>query len=283
MKDETLFDVPGPIARRRTIIGSVIAGVIVVVLVWLVGDRLAANGQFEAEKWSPFIEQQGLIAFLGQGILATLTAAVAALAFALILGIALAVGRLSNQRWLRGVCTAIVELFRGAPVLLMMLFFFLAFPIVFGLDFPPFWTVVLALTLFNGAVICEVVRAGVASLPRGQEEAACAIGMRRMQVLQFILLPQALRLMLPTLISQFVVLLKDTSLGFVVGYQELLQRSQVVQLMFNNPLQTFAITAVLYIIINSVVSRLSHWVSDRQARKSKVAGTRKPSRRAVEV
>lgn len=276
MSSTALFDAPGPVMRRRVWIGSILAVALATVPVCIAIVRLADNGQFSSEKWLPFIEEEGMIKFLAVGLLNTLLAAAVALIFAMILGVVLAIGRMAEQRWLRRVSSVAVEVLRGAPVLLLMLFFFLAFPILFSLDFPAFWVVVLALTLFNGAVICEIIRAGIASLPGGQREAGYAIGMREMQTLRLILLPQAIRVMLPTLISQFIVLLKDTSLGFIIGYQELLQRGQAVQLLFDNPLQTFTIIAVVYILLNSAVSRASHWASARQQRAPKAPVAAKP-------
>ena len=259
-----LFDIPGPVMRRRIWIWSIVTAVAVVaVLIWVV-LQLVEKGQFAPKKWLPFVEEEGFAEFMLGGLGLTLGAAAVGIVLALILGILLAVLRMSQLRAVRIVTTVFVEIFRGAPVLLVMLFFFLAFPAIFKVSLPAFWTVVFALFLFNGAVICEIVRAGVAALPSGQTEAAKALGMSNLKLIRLILLPQALRVMLPTLISQYIVLLKDTSLGFIIGYTELLQRGQSASLLFNNPLQTFALIAIVYILLNSGVSRLSHWISDRQ-------------------
>lgn len=262
-----LFDAPGPKARRRILFWSALAILAVLgVAAWVI-VQLAEKGQFDAEKWLPFVQEEGLFSFMAQGLGLTLAAAGAGLIFAFALGVLLVIGRLSKHAMLRRLCAFVVEILRGAPVLLLMLFFFIAFPALFKVDLPVFWAVVFALTLFNGAVISEIIRAGVASLPKGQGEAALALGMRNLQVTRLVLLPQALRVMLPTLVSQFIVLLKDTSLGFIIGYTELLQRGQIVSQLFNNPLQTFFLIGVVYIILNSIVSRLSHWLSSRQSKR----------------
>jgi glutamate transport system permease protein len=263
--DSHLFDAPGPKAIRRTIIGSGVAAVLAIALIVYVLMELSAKGQLSAAKWSPFLKHD-LIKFLLHGLANTAGAAVVSLGLALVFGIALGVGRLAQTAIVRMPCVAIVELGRGLPVLLSMLFLFLAFPLAFHIDLPAFWTVVLALVLYNGAVIAEIVRAGVLTLPKGQREAAFAIGLTGTQTMRLVLLPQALRIMLPSLISQLVVLIKDSALGFIVGYQELTAQAQSAALLFNNPLQTYVVVGVVYILVNSVLSEASTYLGERQKR-----------------
>ncbi len=265
-RDSHLFDAPGPKAVRRTIIGSVVAGAAALVIVAFALVELSAKGQLDAKKWLPLFTNMDLIRFLLLGLAYTGAVAVVSLGLAFALGIALGVGRLSHLPIIRNPCIAVIEVARGLPVLLSMLFFFLAFPIVFRIDLPAFWTVVLALTLYNGAVIAEIVRAGVLTLPKGQREAAFAMGLSRGQTMRLILLPQALRIMLPSLISQLVVLIKDSALGFIVGYQELAAQAQSAALLFNNPLQTFVVVGVVYIVLNWALSEASNWMGERQKR-----------------
>jgi glutamate transport system permease protein len=185
-----------------------------------------------------------------------------------VLGVLLAFGRLSRQWWIRLPAIAVIEFFRGVPLLLLIFALFLAWPRVVHTNLPALWALVLALTLYNGAVIAEIVRAGVQSIPKGQTEAAYAIGLSRTQTLRMVLLPQAVRVMLPALISQLVVLLKDTSLGFVIGYAELLRTGgQLVQVL-RNPLQLYLAVALVYIAINSCLSALAGYVEGRQRRTS---------------
>jgi glutamate transport system permease protein len=263
--DSHLFDAPGPRAVRRTMIGSIVAAALAVVLIAYALMQLSDKGQLVAAKWSPFVNPD-LIKFLLHGLAYTAGAAVVSLGLALVLGIALGVGRLTKTAIIRVPCVAVVELARGLPVLLSMLFLFLAFPLAFHIDLPAFWTVVLALTLYNGAVIAEIVRAGVLTLPKGQREAAYAVGLTWGQTMLLVLLPQALRIMLPSLISQLVVLIKDSALGFIVGYQELTAQAQSAALLFNNPLQTYVVVGVVYILINSVLSEASTYLGERQKR-----------------
>jgi glutamate transport system permease protein len=267
MSTGVLYDVQGPRARRRVLIASIVGG-LVVLAVFAVGlQRLAANGQFEAELWRPFVEDTRVAQRLLDGLQGTLTAAAIALVLAALLGVVLAFGRLSHLWFVRIPATSIIEFFRATPLLLLILGFFLAWPILLGESLDPLYALVLGLTLYNGAVIAEIVRAGILALPTGQTEAALACGMRRGQVLRLILLPQALRIMLPALISQLVVLLKDTSLGFVIVYGELLRTGSQLAQFLGNPIQTFLVVALIYIAINFSLGRLASWVEGRQRRR----------------
>jgi glutamate transport system permease protein len=261
-----LYDVQGPKARRRVLIGSVIAAVVLLGIVAVAALRLAENGQFEYDKYRPFVEEPQLYERLLEGLTNTLKAAAYALVLALVLGVVLAFGRLSHRSWVRLPAVAVVEFFRGVPLLLLILGLFLAYPVVTGSELSALWALVVGLTLYNGAVIAEIVRAGVLSLPKGQTEAALAVGLTRGQTLRTILLPQAVRIMLPALVSQLVVLLKDTSLGFVIGYSELLRTGgQLVQAL-NNPIQLYVAVALIYIVINLVLGRLAAYLESRQRR-----------------
>ncbi|HEX7189393.1 MAG TPA: amino acid ABC transporter permease [Actinomycetes bacterium] len=249
-----LFDEPGPQARRRTLIWSVVAGVALLALLGLAGLRLAQNGIFDAERWDIFTEDtETWEALLRRGLLATLRAAGLAAVISLVAGGLLAVARMSERRWLRLVAAVWIELFRGLPVVLMMFFAALA------LDFSIFRAVVFGLVLYNTAVNAEILRAGLTSLPGGQREAALAVGLTPGQALRIILLPQAVRRMLPSLVSQIVVLLKDTSLGYIVGYVELLRINRELRDFFGSKyiFSLFIVTAAMYIGVNFTLSRLA--------------------------
>jgi glutamate transport system permease protein len=266
MTAPVLYDVQGPKARRRVLIGSVIAAILLLGLFALAGQRLAANEQFEYEKYEPFLNEPLLYERLFEALQFTLIAAAYALLLAMALGVVLAFGRLSRRWFIRLPAIAVVEFFRGVPLLLLIFFFFLAFPLAFGIELPALWSLVLGLTLYNGAVIAEIVRAGILAIPKGQTEAASAVGLRRGQTLRIVLLPQAIRIMLPALVSQLVVLLKDTSLGFVIGYAELLRTGgQLVQIL-NNPIQLYLVIAGIYIVINSALSLFAGFLERRQRR-----------------
>lgn len=262
-----LFDVAGPRARRRIQIGSAIGVLLILGLLAVAITRLAQNDQFEADKYEPFIGEDAPTLWNGifkALVFGTLKAAAYALVLAFVLGIVLAFGRLSSRAWLRLPAVAVIEFFRGVPLLLLIFFFFLGFPLALDITLPALWALVLGLTLYNGAVIAEIIRAGILSLPRGQTEAALAIGLTRSQTLRIVLLPQAIRIMLPALISQLIVLLKDTSLGFVVGYVELLRYGQRVAIFLDNPIQILTLLALIYIAVNFALSRLAIYVESRQ-------------------
>jgi glutamate transport system permease protein len=268
MSTGVLYDVQGPRARRRVLLLSVLGGLLVLAVIAVGVQRLADNGQFEADLYTPFWDDPRVLQRLWVGLRGTLTAAAYALALAMALGVVLAFGRLSHSRLVSIPATTIIEFFRATPLLLLILGFFLAWPIVVGTRLDPLWALVLGLTLYNGSVIAEILRAGIQSLPTGQTEAALAMGLTRGQTLRLVLLPQGLRVMLPSLISQLVVLLKDSSLGFVIAYEELLRVGSRVSQFLGNPIQTFALVALIFIAINFSLGRLAAFVEGRQRKKT---------------
>jgi glutamate transport system permease protein len=267
VSEAVLYDVAGPRGRRRILIGSVAGLVLVALVVGVAVARLAAKDVFEAERWR-VLTRSDLLELLGRGLGATLRAAAVAMVLAMALGALLAVGRLSRRRWLAVPAGAWVELFRGLPLLLLILFLFLGLPAA-GVTISTFWALVGGLTLYNSAVLGEIFRAGVLSLPKGQTEAAYAIGLRRGQTLRLILLPQAVRRMLPALISQGVTLLKDTSLGFVIAYAELLRTGRNAVEFLGGPysIPVYTAIAVVYIAVNASLSFLARWLDRRTRRR----------------
>jgi glutamate transport system permease protein len=266
VSEAVLYDAAGPRGRRRIVAGSVVGVLLVTSILGVATARMAANGGFEAELWR-VLTRGDLQRLLARGLAATLRAALLAMALSMAVGALLAVGRLSRRRWLARPVGAWVELFRGLPLLLLILFVFLGLPAL-GVTVSTFWALVVGLTLYNSAVIGEIFRAGILSLPKGQTEAAYAIGLRRGQTLRTILLPQAIRRMLPALVSQLVTLLKDTSLGFVIGYAELLRsgRTAVEFLGGKYSIPIYTAMAVLYIAVNGSLSFLARWL-DRSTRQ----------------
>ncbi|MBM7776378.1 glutamate transport system permease protein [Actinokineospora baliensis] len=277
MTASVLYDAPGPRARRRTLLGSVVAGVLVAGLLALVGNRLADKGQFEADKWAPLTDPADdnftlVWNLLGDALVNTLIAAVLAMAFSLVIGTGLAVLRIVAGRSWRWLVVGFIELFRGIPVVILIFFAARVLP-GFGIDLSNLWFLVIGLTAYNSVIIAEIVRAGVNSLPKGQREAAESLGLRRGQVLGLVLLPQAFRAMLPALISQLVVVLKDTSLGFIISYEETVRTAGIIIQNLDNPIQVYFTIAVIFIAVNYAVSRLAIWVERRLSRGSKTAAT----------
>jgi glutamate transport system permease protein len=265
-----LYDAPGPRSRRRIAISSVIALVLVLGLAYLVYRRLDQQGQFETEKWSPLFNPNDPVfaqvwRLLWEGLQRTLQAAALAMVLSLIIGTILAVTRITSARWYRWAIVGVIELLRGIPVVIAIFFASRVLPEL-GVDLSLLWYLVIGLTAYNSVVIAEIIRSGVAALPKGQTEAAYAIGLTRGQTLRLILLPQAFRIMLPALISQLVVVLKDTSLGAFISYEELLRTGNILVQNLSNPIQTYLLVAVIFIVINYLLSKLAVYVERRLSR-----------------
>lgn len=265
MSGSVLYDAPGPRARTRNRIYTVVVLVAIAALLVGVVVRLADTGQLDGVMWKPFAYQTIQSRIL-EGLLATLKAFALAAVFSLLLGGLLALGRASDHRVVRWSCGTFVEFFRAMPLVVMI---FVLYSGVFTET--PLWALVIGLTLYNGSVQAEVFRAGILAVPRGQSEAAFALGLRKTQVMTGILIPQAVRTMLPTIISQLVVTLKDTSLGFIITYEEMLY---VGKLIANHNqtsngfiyIQVSIVIGALYIGMCLLLSALARWVEKRGRR-----------------
>lgn len=270
-----LFDLPGPRARRRQRIATVVGLLVVLGLVALALVRLAANDQLDPARWAILFDTRTNVPQrLLSALVDTLQVAAVGMVAATVLGALLAVGRLSDHVWVRIPVTVVVEFFRAVPLLVLILFCLLFLPVI-GIPTSPFTALALGLTLYNMAVLSEIFRAGILSVDRGQREAAFALGMRKSQVMSLVLVPQAVRRMLPVLVAQLVVLLKDSSLGFIVAYPELLRtaRSLVETLNFQfGPIYTFQLyvaAGVIYIVVNVLLSQLAKAIEKRTQRSAK--------------
>lgn len=260
---QVLFDAPGPRTRRLNTTLSVVSVLVLLGLLAFIVWKFQDAGQLDVAKWAPFsyaVIQRTLLA----GMWATIKVAIVATVLALVVGVAFALLRLAPQRAISLPSTIVLEIFRGVPVLLLIFATFL----LFGNDIGSFWSVVIGLTLYNGMVIAEIMRAGILAVPTGQREAAMSIGLRGSQTMRLVLMPQAVRAMMPTLIAQVVVLLKDSALGFIVTYQDLLYQVNAIGRSYNNLLPTFIVGAVLFIIINMVVAGLARYLEKRMSRKT---------------
>jgi glutamate transport system permease protein len=258
-----LFDHPGPATRARHRIYSIIGLVALLGLIAWVVSRLSATGQFAYDLWEPFITPSFIRAILVDGVLETLKMAFTAVLGAVVFGLIFGVAKLSDRPWIRRPAWLVVEFFRAVPVILLMIFFFYA---VFGglnIERAGYWAVVAALTCYNGAVLAEVFRAGVNAVPKGQSEAAYALGLRKTQVMNIILLPQAVKIMIPAIISQCVVALKDTSLGYIIVAPGLTRVGKAIFQQFSNHVPTLIVLAALYITINLVLTGIATLVQRR--------------------
>jgi len=260
-----LADALGPKAKRRVLVASILSGVALVGLLAIAVQRLADKDQLASEKWKPFTDWS-TVQFLLGGLANTLKAAVVAMVLAIIVGAGLALARLSRTAPVRWLAVVYVEFFRGVPLVLLIFFTFFALP-KYGIDMTQYRALVLALTLYNSAMLGEVFRAGILSLDRGQTEAANAIGLTYWQGMALVIIPQAARRMIPAIVSQLITLLKDTSLGYVISYEELLRRGRISGEFFKNPLQAYFFVALLYIAVNFTLSRTARWLEIRQRRR----------------
>ena len=253
MTTSVLFDAPGPrtVARHRvySIVSLVALAGLVAFVVWTMYD----TGQLEYELWEPFVTPEYVEYILVDGLLETLKMAFFSIIFAVVFGLVFGVAKLSDRAWVRWPAWLVVEFFRAVPVLLLMVFAFFLLAIGDG-PLTSFWCVVIALTLYNGSVLAEVFRAGINAVPRGQAEAAYAIGMRKSQVMTTVLLPQAVKIMLPAIISQMVVALKDTSLGYYILAPGLTAVAKPIYLEFGNQVPTAIVITGIYVAINLILT-----------------------------
>lgn len=268
-----LFDAPGPRARRTYRAVGAVSLLVFAVLLYLLYRALndPENDQFTVAKWQPFLEADTWTAYFIPGIVDTLRAAGLAVVLATVLGVALGTGRLSQLRAVRVACGVFVEFFRSVPVLMMMLFsyFFGLYALDISGDRLSLFGVVAGLTFYNSCVIAELIRSGVGSLPKGQTEAGLAVGLTPRQTLMSILLPQAVTAMLPSIISQLVVILKDSALGYIINYAELIRAGQNFSTNYGNLIPTLMVVAVMFIVINYALTRVARFVERRLQAKGR--------------
>ncbi|PIM69808.1 amino acid ABC transporter permease [Streptomyces sp. JV178] len=261
-----LYDAPGPKAKKRNIIYTVAFVAVMALVAWWLVSVMVDKGQFEWAKWKPFTTSEAWETYLLPALGNTLKAAALALVIALPLGALFGIARLSDHKWVRVPAGVVVEFFRAIPVLILMLFaneLYASFTDVSS-DIRPLYAVVTGLVLYNASVLAEVVRAGILSLPKGQTEAAQAIGLRKGQTMTNVLLPQAVTAMLPAIVSQLVVIVKDTALGgALIGYAELLRSVRTMSGFYANVIPTFIVVAVLYILLNFLLTSFASWLERR--------------------
>jgi glutamate transport system permease protein len=272
-----LYDAQGPRAKRRNVVYTVVFLLALAALLWWVFSSLDDKGQLDWEKWKPFFGgTEAWTTYLWPGLQNTLKAAALAMLIALPLGAVLGIARLSDHAWIRVPVAVVVEFFRAIPVLVLMIFGVALFAQYTNVssDDRPLYAVVTGLVLYNAAVLAEIVRAGILALPKGQSEAALAIGLRKNQVMRFILLPQAVTAMLPAIVSQLVVVVKDTALGgAVLTFPDLLASVSPMSSYYGaNTIASFTIVAVIFILINFSLTTFAGWLEKRLRRGKKSTG-----------
>lgn len=271
-----LYDAQGPRAKRRNILYSALFLVAFAALLWWVITSLNDKDQLAWEKWKPFVHGEAWSTYLWPGLQNTLKAAALAMAMSLPLGAVFGIARLSDHAWIRIPAAAIVEFFRAIPVLVLMIFALAAYSEYTNIssDDRPLYAVFTGLVLYNSSVLAEIVRAGILSLPKGQSEAAMAVGLRKNQVMRFILLPQAVTAMLPTIVSQLVVIVKDTAIGgAVLTFPELLASVGPMSAYYGaNTIASFTVVALIYIALNFSLTSFASWLEGRLRRGKKSTG-----------
>ncbi|MEV8535348.1 amino acid ABC transporter permease [Streptomyces sp. NPDC051211] len=275
-----LYDTPGPKAKARNVIYTVVFLVLLGLAGWWVIATLSDKNQLDADKWTPFLEGEVWTTFLLPGLGETLKAGLIAMVIALPLGALLGIGRLSDHAWVRVPVGAVVEFFRAIPVLILMVFGFALYAKFTEVDseIRPLYACITGLVLYNASVIAEIVRAGILSLPSGQADAAKAIGMRKWQIMVYVLIPQAVTAMLPALVSQLVVILKDTAIaGAVLGFAELLSMNRQISANYSNTIPTLVVIGLLYVLLNFVLTGFASWLEKRLRQSKKSGGEALPA------
>ncbi|MER7483308.1 amino acid ABC transporter permease [Streptomyces sp. NPDC126510] len=271
-----LYDAQGPRAKRRNIVLTVVFLVAVAALLWWVFGTLKDKGQLEWALWEPFVHTEAWSTYIWPGLQNTLKAAALAVIIAMPLGAVLGIARLSDHVWVRVPAAVVVEFFRSIPVLVLMIFGLALFAEYTNVtsDDRPLYAVVTGLVLYNASVLAEIVRAGILSLPKGQSEAAMAIGLRKGQLMRLILLPQAVTAMLPAIVSQLVVIVKDTALGgAVLTYSELLSSANTMSGYYGaNIIASFTVVAIIFIALNFALTSFASWLERRLRRAKKSTG-----------
>jgi glutamate transport system permease protein len=252
---DALYEAPGPKTRRRIRIWTAIALVLVALGIFTIVQRFYVTGQLAPKYWA-FFTRWTTWRFLLQGFVGTVEVAVTAGIIALALGLLLMMGRISENRILAGICRVIINFFRGVPSLLLIYFFFLVVP-TYGMKMSSFWMITLPVGLAASGVLAEVFRGGMNAVPKGQSEAAYSLGMRKMKVTMKIVFPQAVRYVIPSLISQLVVVVKDTTVAYVVSFPDMLQNARVLITNYDALVSVYFVVAILYILVNYAINHLA--------------------------
>lgn len=253
--EDILFAAPSPRARTAMRAASAVAVAALLLLAAAVVFRFHDAGQLDARFWE-FFAWPTTWAFLGRGLLGTLASAAMAAAIALSFGLVLLVGRLARPRIVRWPSIALIEFLRGTPTLLLIYVCFLVLPSA-GIKLSTYWMLTLPIGLATAAVVAEVYRAGVLAVPRGQADAARSLGMTETQVFFLVVFPQALRYIVPALVAQLVIVVKDTTFGYVVTYGELMQNAKVLIANYHTLVPVYLVVAALYCLVNYAISRAS--------------------------
>lgn len=258
---DALYEAPGPKTKRKIMVGTAVSAVVVACILLAILGRFYATGQLDPRYWTFFLEWSTW-RFLLQGFAGTVRVALTAGAISLVLGMLLMLGRVGKIKPLSAACRVVIDFFRGVPSLLLIYFFFLVVP-QYGIKMSSFWMLTLPVALAASGVLAEVFRAGVNAVPKGQVEAAMSIGLSPAKTMRKIVLPQAVRYVIPSLISQLVVVVKDTTVAYVVSYPDLMQNARVLITSYDALVSVYFAIALIYILINYAINKASVAVANR--------------------
>ena len=211
-----------------------------------------------------FLLLQGLVG-IGMFTGGTLRLAVPAILLGFCGGIILGLGRLARRPWIHYPTSVYIEIIRGIPLVMVIFWFWYLVPVFLGRPVPEYWVALTAFVVFESAYIGEIVRAGIQSVPRGQKDAATATGLGYFQTMVQVILPQAIRNMIPSLVTQFIVLFKDTSLASIIGMMDLTKAAQTVSQRELRPFEMYAFIAVVYWVFTYSMSCFSRWLEIRMS------------------
>ena len=258
---DALYEAPGPKTKKRIVIFTAVSLVALAALIFFIIRQFYITGQLNEKYWSLFTRFTTW-KFLAEGLVGTLQVALVSSVVAFVIAFLLMVGRINRNKIVSWISTALIELSRGIPTLLFIYFFFLVAPQL-GLKLPTFWKISLPVALSAAGVVAEVLRSGVNAVPKGQTEAAVALGMRSVTVFTKIVFPQAFRYVIPSLISELVIVLKDTTFAYVVSYADLMQNARVLISNYDALLSVYLVVALIYILINYLLNQASVAVAKR--------------------
>lgn len=258
---EALYERPGPKTRKKIAIFTSITIVLIVILLGVVIYQFYINGQLDKKYWYFFL-RLSTWKFIGKGLIGTVEAAVLSGIMTFILGFLYMIARISPYKILNLIGTALIEFTRGVPTLLFVYFFFLVAP-QFGVNLPSILRISLPVAISASGIVAEVLRTGINAIPKGQKEAALSLGLTNVKVFLKIVFPQAFRYVIPSLISEMVIVVKDTTFAYVVNFPDLLQNAKVFVSNYDALLPVYLLVAIIYILINYALNKLAVYFNER--------------------
>ena len=256
-----LYEPPGPKARRRISLLTGISFLLLLLSLAYIIHLFNEAGQLQRRYWDLFLAYSTW-RFLGEGLFTTMKCALTGSVIAILLGFFLMRGKLHRTPLLRYPSIALIEFTRGVPTLLLVYFFFLVVPRM-GIRLSAFWRITLPCAISACGIIAEAFRSGVNAVPKGQTEAGLSLGLSELRVFYRVVFPQALRFVIPSLIAELVIVLKDTTFAYVVSCADLMQNAKVLITNHDALLSVYLVVAVIYILLNYGLNRLSEVMASR--------------------